>query len=394
MRVLAITPAPTHPTTAGNRARFRSLLDHLEARGAVVRLAHIQHEFGDFEAMAAHWSGGAVRVPFTMPRPRFDQWNRFACRARKYLHLPLRERADVDDWYDPESASVIAREVEQFQPHAIVMLYLWNSAALAALPPGIPRILDAQDVFTDRNARMKAAGIDQHWFSVSRAEEARGLQRFDAVVAIQEFEAAYYRSITTTPVFAVGHFLPVVDVGAPALEPRLLLIGSNNDVNVHGMRWFLTEVWPALRARRPDIHLDIVGRLCDYVTEEDGVTRHGVVPDLAPAYGRCAVVISPLRGGTGLKIKTAEALGAGRAVVATPSSAIGLEEANGRGLVVCRSASDMTEAIISLLADHQALTKISADAAVFAREWNERSKRTFDSIFADIDIGSSQDHSP
>jgi succinoglycan biosynthesis protein ExoO len=42
-----------------------------------------------------------------------------------------------------------------------------------------------------------------------------------------------------------------------------------------------------------------------------------LVPDLAPHYRDAAVVVSPLLAGSGLKIKLIEALGHGKAVVAT-----------------------------------------------------------------------------
>ena len=270
--MLAITPTPTHPTIAGNRARITALLDRLESLGASVRLIHIGHEQGDAEAMRAHWNAGAVEFPFTYPPQRHRHWNRFARRCRHYLRLPLRTREDVDDWCDPANAGPLRKEVEAFEPHAVIMVYFWNSLLLEGLPRHILRVLDAQDVFTDRNERMRQARIPMQWFSVPRAEEQRGLDRFDVILAIQENEAAFYRSLTDRPVVTVGHLLPVADLGPPPPAPAVLIIGSDNPINIDGVRWFLDDVWPRVLARVPDATLQIVGRVCAHVPPATNVT--------------------------------------------------------------------------------------------------------------------------
>lgn len=383
LRVLAISPTPTHPTTAGNRVRFRALLDRLQDLGATVRLVHIAHEPGDTAAMQAHWtSGGATVLPFQFPPPRHARWNRFAERCRRIVGLPLQDRADVDDWYDRASGPRIAEEVAKFRPHAVLMVYVWNSLLLESLPPDVLRVLDAQDVFTDRTARMRRSGVPQQWFSVSAQEEARGLNRFDVVLAIQEHEAAHYRAIAKREVVTVGHFLPLLDAGDPSHEPRLLIVASGNAVNVDGVTWFLDTVWPQILAARPDATIDVVGRVCEALTPRPGVHLLGGVDDLAAVYAQSRLVINPLRGGTGLKIKGAEALAAGRVVVSTPSAAEGLEAAIGSGVVVADGASAMRDAVLRLLSDDAEVARLSADARQFALEWNATHAAAFDAVFA------------
>lgn len=384
VRVLAISPTPTHPTTAGNRARYRALLERLQARGATVRLLHVTHEAGDLPSMEANWSGGARQIAFCLPPARHEHWNRFAHRCWKYLSIPVPSRVDVDDWYDKGLGTTIDAEVATFRPDVVVMMYFWYSAALASMPSGIRRVLDAQDVFTDRNARMRASGIEQAWYSVSAREEARGLDRFDVVLAIQEHEAEHYRALTKVPVVTVGHFLPLLECGPVSPDPTLLIIGSDNDVNVHGVNWFLREVWPAVRAQRPDAMLRLVGRICDKVPPTTGVEMLGVVSDLAGCYSQCAMVVNPLQGGTGLKIKGAEALGAGRVVISTPVAALGLEAAFDAGIVVCATPRAMQDAILQLLADRRTLHALSESARTFARSWNDRYERRFDQVFAPL----------
>ena len=110
----------------------------------------------------------------------------------------------------------------------------------------------------------------------------------------------------------------------------------------------------------------------------------GVVDDLCPVYSGSSLVLNPLRGGTGLKIKGAEALGAGRAVVSTPSAAQGLERALERGLVVSKSAPKMASTVLSLLSDGVALVLLRQRAREFAVEWNAAQTGRFDTVFDDV----------
>jgi len=302
--------------------------------------------------------------------------------CRKYLRLPVPIRADIDDWYDHNISLTLRAEVEAFRPHAVLMMYVWFSAALHVLPKGVLKVLDAQDVFTDRNERLRRAGIDQVWFSVPKNEEARGLDRFNVVLAIQRQEAEHYRSLTSCDVVTVGHLLPTFDSGTPNRSPELLLVGSANAINVDGVRWFLTDVWPSVRQLRPEAVLRIVGKVGEFFEQTDGVVIVGSVPDLAAAYRACRLVVSPLRGGTGLKIKTAEALAAGRVVISTPAAALGLEAADGHGMVIADTAATMIASIVRLLDDDQELDALSAEARAFAIAWNSAQDAALLSVFS------------
>jgi glycosyltransferase involved in cell wall biosynthesis len=79
-------------------------------------------------------------------------------------------------------------------------------------------------------------------------------------------------------------------------------------------------VWPQVRAGHAAATLTIVGRGADAALKQllaatDGVTHLEFAADLAPLYGRSAVIWSPLWKGFGLINKTLEAMAAARPVV-------------------------------------------------------------------------------
>jgi succinoglycan biosynthesis protein ExoO len=78
-----------------------------------------------------------------------------------------------------------------------------------------------------------------------------------------------------------------------------------------------------------------------------------MVDDLEPLYRRAGVVISPLIVGSGLKIKLIEALGRGKAVVATSVTVDGVADQVKSAVTIADTADDFAGAVLGLLSDDQ-----------------------------------------
>src|SRR5206468_8864380 len=87
----------------------------------------------------------------------------------------------------------------------------------------------------------------------------------------------------------------------------------------------LRFAWPLIRRDVPDAELLLVGKIGRTLADEvPGIVRLGVVDDLRPLYRKARVVINPAVAGTGVKIKTLEALCHLRPIVTWPSGTDGL----------------------------------------------------------------------
>ncbi len=119
--------------------------------------------------------------------------------------------------------------------------------------------------------------------------------------------------------------LPCPRPAGVARQPdRLVFMGSAALPNVDGLRWFLAEIWPALRRWRPQVTLDLIGDCGTALPRlPAGVNRLGRMANFAPALHRAALAISPLRVGSGLKIKLLDYARHGLTTVATPTSLAG-----------------------------------------------------------------------
>jgi len=103
-------------------------------------------------------------------------------------------------------------------------------------------------------------------------------------------------------------------------------VGSDNALNVKGLKDFLRFAWPTVRREVPRAELRVIGGVGPLVEVEDSsVTVLGAVDDLTAAYAEARAVINPAVAGTGLKIKTIESLCHLRPLVTWPSGVDGVE---------------------------------------------------------------------
>jgi glycosyltransferase involved in cell wall biosynthesis len=114
----------------------------------------------------------------------------------------------------------------------------------------------------------------------------------------------------------------------PAPSPEVVFCGVLDYVpNIEGVRWFVVNVWPLVRAQVPDAHLTLVGsrptRSVRRLGNHAGVDVTGDVPDVRPYLWRAAVGVAPLLTARGIQNKVLEMLAAGLPVVTTPTVSAG-----------------------------------------------------------------------
>jgi glycosyltransferase involved in cell wall biosynthesis len=278
----------------------------------------------------------------------------------------------IDDWCPRWFRRRVATVVPRWKPDVLLVEYVFLSACLEELPdagPPVLRLIDTHDVMHLREAAYADAGLPVGWFHTTLAEERRGLSRADVVLAIQENDAEVFRSMLPgKTILVVPHGHPVEPAAPSAAHPsRLLFVGSYNEFNVSGLLWFLAEVWPGLREKAPDVELVVCGNIAGSLpSPPPGVSLLGVVRSLAEAYAQSRIVINPIRGGTGLKVKVAEALCHGRPVVSTGVGALGVATGERHGVIVADTPSAFAAEVLRLLDDEPRWLRVAAAAAAQA----------------------------
>lgn len=378
MDILVISPTPSHPSTAGNRARIRSMLEGLRAMGHHVHFCYVGREGADPDGLAAMRDG----------------WDEFTFvpydRSRERGTLPEGIFA-IDDWIQPNFRGFLEYYSSVKQPDIVLVEYVFFSFALTYFPDSF-RVIDCHDVFTDRHEKLDAIGLPRSFFYTTADEETKGLDRADLVVAIQHDEAEQLRRMTSTEVHTIG-YLPSESsppaVAAPDVGERERVvgyIGSVNPINVAALRSFL-EGLSFERLTATGWRVVVAGTVCRSVPDAlrdraiaAGVEFRGEVEDPIRFLESCRVVVNPHMGGTGLKIKTVDAMAAGCCVVGTADAFEGIATASPWHHLP--DAAAVAAALPMLLADEAQLAVV-AEATRTAWEAYRRNVLAALAIFTD-----------
>jgi succinoglycan biosynthesis protein ExoO len=234
-----------------------------------------------------------------------------------------------------------------------------------AARPGAASAVVMHDLISSRAAHFAGLSTADSMAALAAPQEAALLAQARLVVAIQDAEAdAVRRLLPGQDVITAPMALTPVPAAQPGQGGGLLFVGSGTAPNVDAVLWFLDDVWPLIRARNQAATLTLAGTVCAKLgatAHRPGVQVLGRVADLAPLYSRADVVISPLRAGSGLKIKLVEALAHGKAVVATHITAQGVETLVAPAVILADQPHSFADGVLHLLAHPKArLTRAAA----------------------------------
>lgn len=255
-------------------------------------------------------------------------------------------------WMSPPSPAEHAfatRLLAEIRPTAVLANYAWMTPLFDDTPADLSlrRVCLHHDVAWRRAAHQSA--LTGRPPEITAAAEADFLRKADTIACIAEADIADHRALLPDSDFVLAPKSVRPAPVPPATGSRLLFVGSDNRFNSSGLAWFLSAVWPAIRAGCPGAELDVCGTVARSFTERPpGVRFHGSVPDLEAFYREAALVIVPLLHATGLNIKLVDAAARGRAIVTTPAALAGAPFL--AGMVAAAAPEDFGRTVLELLA--------------------------------------------
>jgi hypothetical protein len=307
--------------------------------GSVVFTTHLQAGFGIFARLAL------AKLPVGLGTSLHKR-----LRIKQYSHAD----AVLGAFVTPQQSSWCAAQIEKLAPDAVLVDTIFRAPVLREPPLAQRRrVIIAHDLFYQRHRALRSAGYHLYPAELSQETEAGLLALADGIVAIQPQEAAEFqrmcpnRRICTAP-------MPAQPCPRPAniarISDRLVFVGSATLPNLDGLRWLFAEIWPTLRAARPRVTLDLVGDCGGALPVlPAGVNRLGRVPSLAPVLHRSALAISPLRMGSGLKIKILDYARHGLTTVATAESLAGFTADEEAPFIAAGGAAGFAASVLARL---------------------------------------------
>jgi glycosyltransferase involved in cell wall biosynthesis len=271
--------------------------------------------------------------------------------------LPFTGRPEtVEEFDSPAFHAALQQTVRRWSP-SVAQLEFTQMAQYAPDCAPARTILVEHDITFDLQQQL--AKLEDTWdrrreLPLWHRFETKAWRQVDRVVVMSEKDRAMVSDAQVVVLpngVDLERFRPS---GKPPEARRLLFIGSFAHLpNRMAIEFFLNQVWPRLH----DITLHIIAganlerwRL-DADLCQTGVELEAFVADVRPAYERAALVVAPLTASAGTNIKILEAMAMAKAIVSTPPGVNGLDLAPGKDFVLVRTATEMANAIESLLDD-------------------------------------------
>lgn len=355
LRVLVVATKPPFSSTGGGSVSLHGLLHALPDHGVDIRV------------VAPGTPPASTSAPYpqvcvaTHPRPwvrvlpgLLTGWPLMVARYR----LPALARA-VEEEIAHSAPDVVHLEqlhlgwlIQRIGRRAAVVLRQQNveSLLLARLAELLPAPLRwAAQLESRRTARF----------------EAGACAAADIVAAISNVDAARLRTLAPRARVEVLPAPLVFEAAAAPLplrgSPPFLCLGSFDWLpNRDGARWLIDEVWPRLRHLSPGgvLHIAGPGSTTLGPAGERSVERHGRVEAAASLYDPRAVVLIPLRAGSGVRMRLLEAWAAGVPAVTSPLAGEGMVTGDGDGALVASSAHEFASAAARLAEDPELRQRI------------------------------------
>lgn len=182
-------------------------------------------------------------------------------------------------------------------------------------------------------------------------------RRASRVVAMSEADALEMRKLV--PNIHVNLVPNGVDIETfspvrrePPTSPTILYIGNFKWLqNREAVDVLLSSIWPKIKAEIPSARLLIVGRGLAALKSrpDESITFDESVKDIRESYKSASVMLAPIRGPGGTRLKILEAMASGCPVVTTPVGIEGIDATPGKEVLVGHSVKELVQATVELL---------------------------------------------
>ena len=157
-------------------------------------------------------------------------------------------------------------------------------------------------------------------------------------------------------------------------------IGSMEwQANEQGVMWFLKKVWPRVLSAQPNVKFHLAGKglsKTDPRFFQTGIINHGEVDDAEVFMQSHGIMIVPIQAGSGIRIKSLEAMALGVPVVSTSIGAQGLTVESGTQMLIADDPEGFADGIIQLLLNPAASQEMTQQARAYVEQHHNLKRNT------------------
>lgn len=158
---------------------------------------------------------------------------------------------------------------------------------------------------------------------------------------------------------------------------RLLFTGTSAPRNVTALRQFTRNVWPLVLQELPEAELLVAGNFKPEAQIEfkrhSNIRFTGRVEDIRPYFNQSDVFVAPFEETHGSKLKIAEAMAMGMAIVSTPEGVRGFALVDGESVLIAHDKEQFAAQVFTLLGDadkREQLGTVARQVALSTIDWH------------------------
>lgn len=376
-RILWVKSDYLHPTTRGGQIRSLEILRRLHGRHEIHYVAYDDGASPEGLARSGEYCSHSYPV-----RQEIASKSSIAFAGQLVAGLFSRVPVPVSRYRSKAMREQVSKVIAAHEFDAVVCDFPFVAPNFADLAPVTLFQHNVEAIIWKRHAEHAPTFAHACYFGLQArrmyAYEGELCRSVRTVIAVSAADAEYMRKeygvarICSVPTgIDVDHFAP------PPLSSHmadLVFLGSMDWMaNIEGIVWFVREILPLIRRKKPDCSLAIVGRrptaaVQKLAAEDARIHVTGTVDDVRPWLWGSHVSIVPLRVGGGTRLKIFEAQAARVPVVSTTIGAEGLDLEDGRHLLIADGPEAFAERCVTLLENASERQRLSNAAWDFISE--------------------------
>lgn len=155
---------------------------------------------------------------------------------------------------------------------------------------------------------------------------------------------------------------------------NIMTLGSlNYPPNADGIRWFMEEIFPQIRQHVPEVTLTVIGKnppadFIDMANRSQGqIEVTGYVDDLTPYMEAAALMVVPVRAGSGMRVRLLEAFARAMPAVTTTIGLEGIHATHGCEILVADEVHSFAHECVRLLRNPKLQQQLAENGRLLAQ---------------------------